>query len=141
MLSKKQISYHKSLVKKAHINKKNRFNNDEERRDYLKSRYGLTSTKDMSIAMLIEFNAFLSSDFIVAKKQKQNMDKYATTSQIETIKGLWWTYSREKTHKALIEFIFKICKVKPLYIKNLHIKQAQKIILALNNMKKTKGNQ
>lgn len=57
-MTQKQKDYKKQLIKKIQINKHNVFLDDEERREFMKSRFGVDSTTKMGINELNTLLAF-----------------------------------------------------------------------------------
>lgn len=138
-MTPKQYMLHSHLVKICHTLKKNRFSDDDTRRDFLKTRFAKNSFKELTINELQEVAKFLgyyNSKKYPAIKNIKITKNGATKKQVETIEGIWFEIARIKTDAALREFIYKIVKKRPLYIGTLSKKEAQDIINALMAMQR-----
>lgn len=135
-MTAKQKALKAHLIKVIHTLKGQCGLSDEEAyRGVLQNAYGVSSSKDMSIDDLMDFAKKLG--WIPPKKEKEKaIPKNATQKQLDTIVGLWEEVARDKSPMALRNFCHKIIKQRPLYLSNLSIKDAQKLILALLDMKK-----
>ncbi len=117
--------YKAKLIKLIHISKKNVFLDDEMRRDFIVSRIGVNSLKDMSINELK-----LMLDF--CRGEISDIPMFPMTSkQSYTINRLWQQKARNKDDKALELFIFN--KTKKSFC-HLTKSEAQKVLIALKSM-------
>lgn len=124
----KQEKYKKNLIQKIQINKKNVFIDEESRRDFMKSRFNCSSTKDMSIDQLK-----LLLDFCLRKVSDIQTTEPITSAQAKKIKDLWNLKARDKNINALNSFILRVSQKKQLDI--LCKNEATKVIIALNKMR------
>lgn len=144
-MSIKQELYKKDLIKIIHILKNKKALDDEMYKDILSQRYGVTSSKNLSIDELKDFALVLGYKGYESKKAKFNREVdfhckttkrgTSTTKQIATILKMWQEKARDKSITALIKFSIKIVKYAPLKLGILSKQEAQKLILALNNLK------
>ncbi|MDR1975575.1 MAG: regulatory protein GemA [Campylobacteraceae bacterium] len=146
-MTPRQKKLHAYYVKLCHTIKKNRFADDETRRDYLCSEFNATSFKELTITELQEVAKFLGFTHKEYKKEEEvkriqppkgaKMPPLsATQEQVKTIEAIWFKVAREKTELALRRFINRIVKKSPVYLNCLTRAQAQKIITALSEMQK-----
>jgi hypothetical protein len=124
-----QKTYKKQLIQKIQISKHNVFIDNEMRKEFMLSRFGVDSTTKLSIdelKLLLDFCNRKVSDIPISK---------ATEAQIYKICTLWDAKARSKTVKALLEFIETITSLKLKNIRHLPKHEATKVIIALENMK------
>jgi hypothetical protein len=145
-MTPRQRKLHTYLIKICHTLKLNRFPDDEMRKDYLSSRYNKESFKELTIDELKEVAKFLgfnerkrkTSSVTEPKQQFKNAEQkqYATEEQAEIIEKIWFKIANVKTDRALREFIARITKKDyyVLYLRQLKVKEAQKVITALSKM-------
>lgn len=135
-MTPKQQALKAHLIKVIHTLKGQCGLGDEEvYRGVLQNAYGVRSSKDMELGDLIDFAKKLG--YVPPKKDKEKaIFKNATQKQLDTIVGLWEQVARDKSPLALRNFCDKIIKKRPLYLSSLGVKEAQKVILALLEMKK-----
>lgn len=125
----KQTTYRKSLIQKIQIVKSNVFLDDEQRKEFMLSRFGLDSTTKLSIdelKLLLDFCNKKVSDIPVSR---------ASEAQVKKIYDLWFLKAKNKDLVALYAFVFKITKESVNSISDLTYRSAQKMIIALENMK------
>lgn len=127
-MTDKQQQYQKSLIKKIQVTKKNVFIDEESRRDFMKSRFNCSSTKDMNIDQLK-----LLLDFCLRKVSDIQTAEPITSAQTKKIKDLWNLKARDKNTNALNSFILRVSQKKQLDI--LCKNEATKVIIALNKMR------
>lgn len=125
-MTSKQQQYKKSLIQKIQIVKSNVFSSDEERREFIVSRFGVDSTTKLSIdelKVLLEFCNRNVSDIPFSKP---------TEAQIKKIYETWYEKARDKSQGALNSFTLKIVKKD---IASITKNEAIKLILALERLK------
>lgn len=121
-MTPKQQQYKKSLIQKIQIEKSNVFVDDESRREFMLSRFGVDSTTKLTID---ELNSLL--DFCQKKVSDVPFSK-PSSAQIKKIYDLWYEKSDKKTEEALESFIFKLIKKQKADITKT---DATKVIVAL----------
>lgn len=117
-----QGEYKKQLIKLIQINKSNVFSDDESRREFMLSRFGVDSTTKLTID---ELKSLL--DFCQRKVSDVPFSK-PSSAQIKKIYDLWYEKSKKKTEEALESFIFKLIKKQKVDITKT---DATKVIVAL----------
>jgi len=128
-MTKNQIIYKKSLIQKIQIVKHNVFTDDEMRKEFMISRFGVDSTTKLSIdelKLLLDFCNRNVSDIPISK---------ATEAQLYKLSKLWGEKARDKSFPAFLSFINKISTIKLETAKQLTKHEATKVIIALENMK------
>ena len=128
-MTQSQIEYKKRLIQKIQIVKHNVFIDDESRREFMLSRFGVDSTTKLSIdelKLLLDFCNRNVSDIPVSK---------ATESQLHKINTLWLDKAKNKSIEAMCSFASKIAKRQVGFINELRKDEATKVIVALENMK------
>lgn len=126
-MTKEQEKYKSDLIKWIHVAKKNVFPDDSYRRDFLKSRFNCTSTKDMSIDQLK-----LLLDFCNNKVSDIPLEDSITEAQKKKIRDLWKIKSREKTESSLKSFILR--QTQRPSIDFLTKREVSKVIIAINKL-------
>jgi phage gp16-like protein len=134
-MTESQMIYKKQLIQKIQITKHNVFSDDDQRREFLKSRFGVDSTTKLSIdelKLLLDFCNRKVSDIPLLQKveDKENI----TQPQKAKIRALWNERARDKSEAALLNFAFKITKYKTTSLDNLLKGKATKLIIALEKM-------
>ena len=128
-MTNKQQTYKKSLIQKIQILKHNVFVDDESRREFMLSRFGVDSTTKLTIdelKLLLDFCNRNVSDIPVSK---------ATEAQLHKINTLWLDKAKNKSIEAMCSFTSKIAKRQVGFINELRKDEATKVIVALENMK------
>ena len=128
-MTNKQQTYKKSLIQKIQIVKHNVFIDDESRREFMLSRFGVNSTTKLTIdelKLLLDFCNRNVSDIPVSK---------ATEAQLHKINTLWLEKAKNKSIEAMCSFASKIAKRQVGFINELRKDEATKVIVALENMK------
>ena len=128
-MTNKQQTYKKSLIQKIQILKHNVFIDDESRREFMLSRFGVDSTTKLTIdelKLLLDFCNRKVSDIPVSK---------ATEAQLHKINTLWLEKAKNKSIEAMCSFASKIAKRQVGFINELRKDEATKVIVALENMK------
>lgn len=131
-----QKEYKKRLVQKIQIVKHNVFADDEERKEFMLSRFGVDSTTKLSIdelKLLLDFCNRNVSDIPMLNRDIEKEDMISA-EQIEKIRVVWNEKARDKSEEALLKFACKIAKYKASRIDDLKLREAQKIIVALERM-------
>ena len=127
-MTQSQIAYKKSLIQKIQIVKHNVFSDDESRREFILSRFGVDSTTKLSIdelKLLLDFCNRKVSDIPVSK---------ATEAQLHKINTLWLDKAKNKSIEAMCSFTSKITKRQVGFINELRKDEATKVIVALEKM-------
>lgn len=130
-----QDKYRKSLIQKIQVNKSNVFHDEDERREFMLSRFGVDSTTKMNIDKL---NLLL--DFCLGKVKDIPMlneveDKeFITQAQLEKIRASWKDKANDKSEKALLIFVSRVSRYRLERLEDLLKGKATKVILALENM-------
>ena len=128
-MTNKQLNYKKSLIQKIQIVKHNVFIDDEMRKEFMLSRFGVDSTTKLTIdelKLLLDFCNRNVSDIPVSK---------ATEAQLHKINTLWLDKAKNKSIEAMCSFASKIAKRQVGFINELRKDEATKVIVALENMK------
>ena len=128
-MTNKQQTYKKSLIQKIQILKHNVFVDDDIRKEFMLSRFGVDSTTKLSIdelKLLLDFCNRNVSDIPVSK---------ATEAQLHKINTLWLEKAKNKSIEAMCSFVSKIAKRQVGFINELRKDEATKVIVALENMK------
>ena len=127
-MTQSQIAYKKSLIQKIQIVKHNVFSDDESRREFILSRFGVDSTTKLSIdelKLLLDFCNRKVSDIPVSK---------ATEAQLHKINTLWLDKAKNKSIEAMCSFVSKIVKRQVGFINELRKDEATKVIVALEKI-------
>lgn len=127
-MTEKQKQYKKSLIRNIQVNKSNVFPDDESRREFMKSRFNCTSTKDMSIDQL---NLLLN--FCLKKVSDIPISHPITTPQKQKIHETWQEKARDKSLDACLSFVMRLTQRDDLEL--LTEQEATNLIIALNKMK------
>ena len=128
-MTQSQIEYKKRLIQKIQIVKNNVFIDDESRREFMLSRFGVESSTKLTIdelKLLLDFCNRKVSDIPVSK---------ATEAQLHKINTLWLDKAKNKSIEAMCSFASKIAKRQVGFINELRKDEATKVIVALENMK------
>ena len=128
-MTQSQIAYKKRLIQKIQIVKNNVFSDDEMRKEFILSRFGVESSTKLTIdqlKLLLDFCNRKVSDIPVLK---------ATEAQLHKINTLWLDKAKNKSIEAMCSFASKIAKRQVGFINELRKDEATKVIVALENMK------
>jgi len=125
-----QEKYKKSLIQKIQVSKGNVFVDDEDRKAFMLSRFGVDSTTKMTIDQLK-----LLCDFCNRKVSEIPMLNPCTEAQREKIINLWLDKARDKSFVALFSFVKRITSKDIVSTTELRKHEATNVILALENMK------
>lgn len=135
-MTKAQQTYKKSLIQKIQIVKHNVFIDDEQRKEFMLSRFGVDTTTKLSIdelKLLLDFCNRNVSDIPILNRDIEKEDMI-TAEQIEKIRVVWNEKARDKSEEALMKFACKIAKYKASRIDDFKLREAQKVIVALERM-------
>ena len=136
LMTTAQKTYKKQLIQKIQINKKNVFVDDEERKEFILSRFGVKSTTNMNIdqlKLLLDFCYRKVSDIPLYEKV-ENKDNI-TPLQKEKIMVLWNDKANDKSEAALLSFASRVTNYKTTSLDNLLKGKATKLIIALDKLK------
>ena len=128
-MTNRQTTYKKSLIQKIQIAKHNVFIDDEMRKEFMHSRFGVDSTTKLSIdelKLLLDFCNGNVSDIPLCK---------VTEAQLHKMHELWFLKARIKNSVSLLAFACKIAKRDIYLLENMKKDEATKVILALENLK------
>ena len=141
-MTNKQQTYKKSLIQKIQIVKHNVFIDDESRREFMLSRFGVDSTTKLSIdelKLLLDFCLHKAEFPPVGRACNRKVSDIpvskATEAQLHKINTLWCEKAKNKSIEAMCSFASKIAKRQVGFINELRKDEATKIIVALENMK------
>ncbi|RXJ79804.1 hypothetical protein CRU86_02190 [Aliarcobacter skirrowii] len=127
-MTNKQLIYKKSLIQKIQIVKHNVFVDDDMRKEFMLSRFGVNSTTKLTIdelKLLLDFCNRNVSDIPVSK---------ATEAQLHKINTLWLEKAKNKSIEAMCSFASKIAKRQVGFINELRKNEATKVIVALEKL-------
>lgn len=128
-MTQKQKQYKQELIRQIQIHKHNVFCDDEQRRDFMRSRFGVDSTTKLSIDELKQL-----LDFVLKKVSDIQITR-ATEAQFNKIYELWGIRARDTDKKALASFVLKMTK-KELDDATLTKNEATKLIIVLERFKR-----
>ena len=128
-MTKKQREYKASLVRACQINKLKRFEDDEERKAYLLSRFGVNSSKELSIDQLQSLLIFINT----GEEVDASRPTHITRNQLAWIKGEWERKATDKSELALRNYINRTIKIRPLRLTMLPFNEATNVIASLRN--------
>jgi phage gp16-like protein len=120
-----QQQYKKRLIQLIQINKHNVFVDDESRKEFMLSRFGVESTTKLSIDQLKLLLDFCKG---VIKDIPCNL---ATEAQLYKINQLWNLKAKHKGDESLEAFLKRIIKK----VSNLTKQDATKVLIALDKLK------
>jgi len=127
-MTKKQTLYKKALIKDIQINKHRVFADDDERREFMQSRFGVDSTTKLSIDQLQQLR-----DFCLGNVSDIKVD-LLSEAQGWRINALWREKARDKSTMALLLFAKRICKRQVLDLGSLKKSEATKVIVAIERL-------
>lgn len=128
-MTNKQTLYKKALIRDIQINKHRVFADDEERKEFMLSRFGVDSTTKLSIEQLVSLREFCYGNV------SDIPSNTASEKQIYKIGALWSERARDKSPLALLLFAKRICKRSVLDIQSIRKDEAQKLIVAIERLK------
>jgi hypothetical protein len=135
-MTKEQIKYKTSLIVKIQIFKNNVFYDDDERKEFMLSRFGADSTTKLSIDELKLLLDFCNRKVRDIPMLHQIEDKeLITQAQIEKIRVVWREKARDKSEEALLKFVQRVSRYELERLEDLLKGKATKVIVALENMK------
>lgn len=130
-----QKEYIKRLIQNIQVAKTNVFIDDEHRREFMLSRFGVDSTKKLSIDELKLLLDFCNRKINDIPMLHQIEDKeFITQAQIEKIRVIWKEKARDKSEEALLKFVKRVSKYELERLEDLLKGKATKVIIALENM-------
>ncbi len=135
-MTKEQIKYKKSLIQKIQIVKHNMFADDEMRKEFMLSRFGVDSTTKLSIdelKLLLDFCNRNVSDIPILHQIEHK--ELITQAQIEKIRVIWKEKARDKSEEALLSFIKRVSRYELIRLEDVLKAKATKVIVDLENMK------
>ena len=131
-----QEEYKRKLIQQIQINKSKVFFDEDQRKDFMLSRFNVNSTKDMKIDQLILFLKFCKRQIndipilqIVPGKE------LLTQAQKEKIRVMWKHKAKNTSEEALLSFASKIGKYKLTSLDNLLKGKATNLIVAITHLK------
>ena len=130
-----QKEYIKRLIQKIQTAKINVFVDDEHRREFMLSRFGVDSTKKLSIdelKLLLDFCNRKINDIPILHQIEDK--ELITQSQIEKIRVIWKEKARDKSEEALLKFVKRVSKYELKRLEDLLKGKATKVIIALEKM-------
>lgn len=128
-MTDRQTTYKNSLIQKIQIAKHNVFADDESRREFILSRFGVDSTTKLNIdelKLLLDFCNRKVSDIPLCK---------ATEAQLHKMHEIWFSKARIKNSVSLLSFACKIAKRDIYLLENMKKDEATKVIIALEKLK------
>ena len=131
-----QKEYKKRLIQKIQIVKDNVFADDEERKEFMLSRFGVDSTTKLSIdelKLLLDFCNRNVSD--IPMLHQIEYKELITQAQIEKIRVIWKEKAKNKSEEALLSFVKRVSRYELERLEDLLKGKATKVIVALENMK------
>ena len=141
-MTQSQIEYKKRLIQKIQIVKNNVFIDDDMRKEFMLSRFGVNSTTKLTIdelKLLLDFCLHKAEFPPVGRACNRNVSDIpvskATEAQLHKINTLWCEKAKNKSIEAMCSFASKIAKRQVGFINELRKDEATKIIVALENMK------
>jgi len=112
-LTVSQEQYKKNLIQKIQINKSNVFSDDEERKEFMFSRFRVDSTTKMSIDQLKIFLDFcLRNVSDIPMFNKAGDKEFITQAQKEKIRTVWKNKANKKSEEALLCFVSKVVAIR-----------------------------
>ena len=137
-MTQAQQTYKKSLIQKIQIVKNNVFIDDESRREFMLSRFGVDSTTKLTIdelKLLLDFCLHKAEFPPVGRACNRNVSDIpvskATEAQLHKINTLWLDKAKNKSIEAMCSFASKIAKRQVGFINELRKDEATKVIVAL----------
>ncbi len=135
-MTNKQHSFRKSLIQKIQIVKHNVFIDDEVRKEFMLSRFGVDSTTKLSIdelKLLLDFCNRKVSDVPMLHKIKDK--ELITQAQLEKIRVTWKEKARDTSEEALLNFVKRVSRYELERLEDLLKGKATKVIIALEKLK------
>ncbi len=134
-MTKAQIEFKKKLIQKIQISKNNVFIDDESRKEFMLSRFGVDSTTKMNIEqlkLLLDFCNRKVNDIPMLNKIENK--ELITQAQLEKIRVLWKEKAKDKSEKALLNFVSRVSGYKLERLEDLLKGKSTKVIVALSCM-------
>lgn len=130
-MTKKQIAYKKSLLKMVHLSHTYKAffaNNREGWEEFLTKRFGVKSSKDLSIDELKGLVDYLNNT------SKELHIKKITQNQLNFLLNLWVQKSYKKDRASLIAFAKRIIKRDFKELEALSYREGAKLITAVKKL-------
>jgi hypothetical protein len=134
-MTNEQKKYKKSLIVKIQIIKNNVFYDDDERKEFMLSRFGVDSTTKLSIdelKLLLDFCNRKVSDIPMLHQIEHK--ELITQAQLEKIRVVWKEKARDKSEEALLKFVKRVSRYELERLEDLLKGKATKVIVALEKM-------
>ena len=131
-----QKTYKKQLIQKIQISKHNVFIDDEMRKEFMLSRFGVDSTTKLTIdelKLLLDFCNRKVSDIPMLHQIEHK--ELITQAQLEKIRVVWKEKARDKREEALLKFVQRVSRYELERLEDLLKGKATKSIVALVKMK------
>lgn len=135
-MTRKQEQYKKSLITKIQIVKHNVFMNDEDRKEFILSRFGVNSTTKLTIDQLKHLLDFCNrkvGDIPMLHKIEEK--ELITQAQVEKIRVVWREKAKDKSETALLNFVKRVSRYELERLEDLLKGKATKVIVALESLK------
>ncbi len=134
-MTNNQMIYKKSLIQKIQIIKHNVFTDDEMRKEFMLSRFGVDSTTKLNIdelKLLLDFcNRKVSDIPLLNYVESKDL---ITQAQIEKIRVIWIEKAKNKSEEALLNFVKRVSRYELERLEDLLKGKATKVIIALERM-------
>jgi len=104
--------------------------------DYLRERYGVTTSAKLSIEELNNLLNILNGKESEAKTggSRPRDESKATDKQIAAMRKVWRDKAHNPSEMALRSFVERIIKRKPLHLESITKQEATKVITAINRL-------
>lgn len=130
-----QKQYKSKLIQKIQIAKSNVFFDEEQRREFMLSRFGVNSTTKMSIDELKLFLDFCNKKVNdIPVLNKVDGKELITQAQLEKIRVTWNEKAKNKGEEALLSFASRVSGHKLERLEDLLKGKATKVIVALEKL-------
>ncbi|WP_419782361.1 phage protein GemA/Gp16 family protein [Malaciobacter marinus] len=130
-----QKQYKSKLIQKIQIAKSNVFFDEEQRKEFMLSRFGVNSTTKMSIDELKLFLDFCNKKVNdIPVLNKVDGKELITQAQLEKIRVTWNEKAKNKSKEALLNFASRVSGHKLERLEDLLKGKATKVIVALEKL-------
>ena len=139
-MTPKQKAYHANLIKQVHLSLRYKNYYRENRDEYvelLKESFNKSSSKDLTVSELVGLVDYLNMKGTCPSLCHQT--GLISKKQLEYIKGLWAEIARVKTDETLLSFVIRQTGVHYTQLKNIKMREAQKLIPVLIKMRGEHG--
>lgn len=126
-----QTDFKKMLIRQIHTSPRYRNHYKENREEYeqlLAEHFGHRSSKQLTITQLKQLKAYMHMERSLPHR------KLASPQQLYKVNELWAVKARTPTDAALLAFATRICGRTPAQLPDLTAAEAQKVIIALDNL-------